>query len=430
VENDIVELKSVVKEQIIELKNLEKMLYQEKKIIFEVIKMIKNDVDLKEIEEKTNSIDLLKDVYNEIIEIKKEDLDIFDYRKNFENKIKNMEQSDIFLHKFQNFKEIKEFANKLLNVNTIRELSLFGKTDFIKINQNHLSDKKLASESISKLILNNENIKAFQISNIKFSSCFEDIIKSISVNKSLTILSLKSCKIDNKLTKCLSKLLDSNQSILKLDLSNNSIDGEMLIDIALNGMSKVMGNIHLKTLILTQNPLNDFGALGIRNILCRNTCIETLNLVQCQISDDGLKNISESIKRNKTLRNLYLENDPKLKDTFDNTYNTKGMDFLVNSLKFNTTLLNLNVIEGLNTKYTNFNKLLMMNYKFFLYAPTNLFEILHEEKKLILKEVEKDYYIKDISIFDVKKTIGIKIFILMKYRKGRTCNGVQISLKQ
>ncbi|MGI4851357.1 MAG: hypothetical protein ACRYGR_05395 [Janthinobacterium lividum] len=107
------------------------------------------------------------------------------------------------------------------------------------------------TETLRELYLNDLNLKDWRVNSI--SAAF-------TVNTTISILSLKSGKIDDLGAMQLSKMIMANRTLQQLDLSNNNITKSGLKQL----MSSLKGNTKLKEINLKGNPItkNDLYSLG------------------------------------------------------------------------------------------------------------------------------------------------------------------------
>ncbi|RUS33130.1 hypothetical protein BC938DRAFT_472954 [Jimgerdemannia flammicorona] len=68
-------------------------------------------------------------------------------------------------------------------------------------------------------------------------------------------------------------------------------------------------NTKVKSLWFKRNPLKPAGAIPIARMLETNTTLETLDVLNTGILDEGVETIFNALKRNKTLRNIYIDSN-------------------------------------------------------------------------------------------------------------------------
>ena len=159
--------------------------------------------------------------------------------------------------------------------------------------------------------------------------------------------------------------LYNNTTLLKLDLSCNSITDNGVIEI-----SKCLQTIcSLQTLLLSNNNISDIGAEKISDLIYVNKVIQKLDISYNKINDYGAEVIGKCLKTNNTLQELNLSgngitsdgakkiaeailvNEDLIKiDISQNAICDDGVMYVIASLKNNNTLLELDLSKN---KITN-----------------------------------------------------------------------------
>ena len=103
----------------------------------------------------------------------------------------------------------------------------------------------------------------------------------------------------------LSRALKTNQSLIILDLYNNSISDQVAMLIA----SALEINKTLTTLSFHCNSIQDEGIIAIAKVLETNTTLTNLDLANNNFSPDGFFALATSLKINTTLKKLNLINN-------------------------------------------------------------------------------------------------------------------------
>ena len=156
------------------------------------------------------------------------------------------------------------------------------------------------------------------------SATFQVLVEFMKTNTYLTSLNIS----DNVRTsrgemKRLFEVLTTNNSLIELDVSSNSMDKEDRE--ALTGL--LLDNTTLKTLHMQYTQFNQHDAQGF-NALKHNTSLTCLNVSHSAFGDNTLNELIDALTLNTSLKQLHLGNI-----TFDNL-NWNGMSqFLTNSKK-------------------------------------------------------------------------------------------------
>jgi Ran GTPase-activating protein (RanGAP) involved in mRNA processing and transport len=107
---------------------------------------------------------------------------------------------------------------------------------------------------------------------------------------------------------------------------------------------------------LRDNNIGKEGAKYITDVLKENKTLTDLYLWNNNIGEEGAKYIFEALKENKTLTLLHLG---------CNSIGEEGAKYITESLKINTTLTNLDLgLNGIGKERDEINKLIYMNNKY------------------------------------------------------------------
>ena len=288
-----------------------------------------------------------------------------------------------------------------LNGNKISEIDsdfyeLFNWVKDIKISENPLNQS-----GIVRLFQGSEYNRLFKYLKFKYNSedeyhfkCFNENIKSIDISfnhkinlslishilslKNLSKLNLQMNSIDDKEIKSIVNYIKENNSPIKtLILKNNKITSEgsvsivdlikfsktlKVLDLSYNelkseGVKKICNGIIvsnstscLEQLFLNGNKCNDYCADDIFNLLVNNN-VKKLKLLSLSVnffSNKGIDKILSSLRKNNYLEQLYLG---------ENKIDSKAFSNLVNYLKFNRTLKNLE-IKSSRINYESLNEII------------------------------------------------------------------------
>ena len=125
--------------------------------------------------------------------------------------------------------------------------------------------------------------------------------------------------------KALAHALESNTTLLGLDLSNNKIGDEGAKALAL----ALKSNTTLSELDLKDNEIGDEGAQALAHALESNTTLSKLSLWSNEIGVEGAQALAHALESNTTLSGLDLNN---------NKIGDEGAQALAHALESNTTL--------------------------------------------------------------------------------------------
>ncbi|MAZ80710.1 MAG: hypothetical protein CMP18_02875 [Rickettsiales bacterium] len=155
--------------------------------------------------------------------------------------------------------------------------------------------------------------------------------------RKLKHLNLRQVMDDISVTSNFADVLSSNKDLETLNLSQNKITDEG-VDQVVKGLD---GNENLKELIINGNLIGDKGAENIANMLKKNTSLIHIDLFfNKQIGDEGVKKLADALKNNTTLQKLNL-------NCVD--MGVGAFKALSQALEDNTTLMDLN-LEGIEIK--------------------------------------------------------------------------------
>lgn len=160
----------------------------------------------------------------------------------------------------------------------------------------------------SVLNWNNTSLLNLNLDNAFYSSIGQETAihfgKMLQSNKTLEKLSLKKHSFTCDAIYIITEHLLENNKLRVLDLSANKISFKGCEAIAkyLKGEEFCA----LESLILSSNRLGHYGAKAIANALTANKTLVHLDMIKCDIDDNGLRMIAESLDFNDTLLSLKL----------------------------------------------------------------------------------------------------------------------------
>lgn len=156
------------------------------------------------------------------------------------------------------------------------------------------------------------------------------ISEALHKTRKLTLLDLRgNDRVGDAGAKLLAKGLKTNRTVTTLDLSDCHISDEGLGNIA----EALKVNKTLQKLLLGLNPaITSGGAEKLAEALKKNKSLRSVSLYRCNIGDEGTVHLSEAIRHNTTLEFLSL---------FHNNIGNEGGQHLVNALEQNDSLQKL-----------------------------------------------------------------------------------------
>lgn len=277
--------------------------------------------------------------------------------------------------------------NSLKNNQSLQYLNLYkNNIDITKINKfyyfealeynNSLRELCLSYNSIGnqgakclfKGLQHNTSIEKLDLTAIKIDhTVIEESLSNLLKNNKLSfrVLILKRNNIGNEGIKSLSNSLENNTTLLHLDLSENGINEAFTYfnclqfntslqvlnlkknDIYYNKkdqylLNSLKVNNSLQTLNISNNHISDEQMKILFQSLKENQSLKTLKIYNNVITDKSAYFISECLLFNQTLQNIYIS-----KSYFGDPFKKKGLSFILNSLKVNSTLLKMDLFKGI-----------------------------------------------------------------------------------
>lgn len=115
--------------------------------------------------------------------------------------------------------------------------------------------------------------------------------------------SLAGLSVTDAECRAIAEVLQENQSLKKLDLSNNCFGDEGAVILA-NALE--MNNV-LMHINVSRNQISDTGAIAFSKMLHVNKTLRVLNLRANKIGREGFDLLSEALEKNSILEKLLLE---------------------------------------------------------------------------------------------------------------------------
>ena len=216
----------------------------------------------------------------------------------------------------------------------------------IDISFNHKINLSLISHILSLKNLSKLNLQMNSIDDTEIKS----IVNYIKENNSpIKTLILKNNKITSEGSASIVDLIKFSKTLKVLDLSYNELKSEGVKKIC-NGIIVSNSTSCLEQLFLNGNKCNDYCADDIFNLLVNNN-VKKLKLLSLSVnffSNKGIDKILSSLRKNNYLEQLYLG---------ENKIDSKAFSNLVNYLKFNRTLKNLE-IKSSRINYESLNEII------------------------------------------------------------------------
>eukprot|EP01036_Dinobryon_divergens_P027218 gene27218-35949_t len=134
------------------------------------------------------------------------------------------------------------------------------------------------------------------------SSCIENLMVGLKSNKTLVTLDLRDNDIGIEGAAFIAEALQAGQKLRQLNLSGCNIESQGAIAIISS-----LSNGSIETLNLSDNSIGDDGASQIGLFLETNRTLKQLSIPDNQITDDGMASISKGLARNKGLQFLGVQ---------------------------------------------------------------------------------------------------------------------------
>lgn len=149
---------------------------------------------------------------------------------------------------------------------------------------------------------------------------FADICESLRINNTIRTLKIKQCRMNYDDLVCIHEMLVKNTFITELDLSDNNFGDHTLI------ASILAINTTLKILDLQSNQMTYNEIQLLANSLSINIGLESINLSNCAITDDGMLSIIDALQNNYCLADLTIDkvSNLSIKELLDRNINIKN----------------------------------------------------------------------------------------------------------
>ena len=181
-------------------------------------------------------------------------------------------------------------------------------------------------------------------------------------NNSITELNIAGNEIEDEGMKCLIDLLELNNSLATLDISETIVPIESFC--IMLEKNKTLESLYLSKNYIEMEPVSD-EIKAIAHLVSLNTPLTNLDLSHNKLGNEGIKLLSEAVKNNHTLEKLNLSNIgmesegmgylSELKDNKSitdlnisgNKIGIKGIEYLIDYLNGNSSLTALNISKTL-----------------------------------------------------------------------------------
>ncbi|XP_067916246.1 NACHT, LRR and PYD domains-containing protein 3-like isoform X2 [Heterodontus francisci] len=237
-------------------------------------------------------------------------------------------------------------GNVGLTASCIEDLAAVLSTN-LSLTELNLSENKLGDLGVKQLseAMSNPDCKIQELKLSKVgltSSCVKDLVSTLSVYRSLTVLDLGDNKLGDSGIKQLSMALSNpNCKIQKLQLCENGLSASSTKDL----ISALSTNWSLIELDLGRNKLRDAGVKPLSEALSNPNCkIQKLWLDDTRLTDSCAEDLASAVKENRSLTVLNLDS---------NSFTDKSVPALRRLIQ---TCSSLEQIELLENKFTSTGK--------------------------------------------------------------------------
>ena len=191
-------------------------------------------------------------------------------------------------------------------------------------------------ESLSYMLQTNHTLLKLNITNCGIDSFWaRHIADGLNCNRILSELHMSRNPIRDDGTIALAQILKINKSLTVLDISECFIS-----EVGVGHLADALcANSSLETLNLSYNAVKDKGAIALAQMLTKNHTLRNLELVVCSITEVGVNSLASALCSNSSL------------DTIDLNYNLKGDGAIIlNMMRGKTQLLKQHFL--LNRSFT------------------------------------------------------------------------------
>jgi Ran GTPase-activating protein (RanGAP) involved in mRNA processing and transport len=199
--------------------------------------------------------------------------------------------------------------NKLIikkNINSFKNINYFHK--IVKLT---LSGCGFIMDLMLPLIKEIKTLKYLDLSNnnIGISRCTVSVVELVDLLKKIKLqkLNISNNYIGPKELEILAKILVNNTTLISLNLANNNIINKGIIYLV--EMLSSMNNQILQELIISNNCIEQKGAIEIAKVIHNCTSLTSLDLSNNCIGHEGFMCLSRVQSQNSTLTSLNLNHN-------------------------------------------------------------------------------------------------------------------------
>ena len=196
----------------------------------------------------------------------------------------------------------------------------------------YLSNNQITTKGAKKIgeaIRVNDTLQKLSISDNALCDGIVAISDGLKCNRKLLDLNISQCQVSIEGAKVIAEAILVNTTLQKLDISHNNLSDDGVINI-----SECLKSNRTQDLDLSVNRITNRGAIRIAEAICVNTTLQRLSISHNNISDDGVIVISDSLKKNNSLKECYLSS---------NRITDKGAEKIAEAIQINTALQKLDV---------------------------------------------------------------------------------------
>ena len=191
-------------------------------------------------------------------------------------------------------------------------------------------------EMVSKALTAAPSLKVLDLWRSKFTlQSMQAFASMLQQNQSLTKVNVTDCSIDSASACCLARALHSNTTLTELNMSENSVGERGALAIA----EMLEHNATLTVLNMSRNSVGERGGIAMAEMLKHNASLTALSLNSNSIGERGALAMAEMLKCNTTLEKLSMDDD---------TIGDDGAKVLVESLSVNHHLKELHILDTYN----------------------------------------------------------------------------------
>ena len=189
-------------------------------------------------------------------------------------------------------------------------------------------------EMVSRALTAVPSLKTLNMEWSKFTlQSMQAFVSMLQQNQSLTKVRISNCSIDSDSACCLARALYSNTTLTVLDMGWNSVGERGALAMA----EMLKHNTTLTVLHMSGNSVGERGALAVAEMLKHNTTLTELEMSWNSVGERGALAMAEMFKHNTTLTVLHMSG---------NSVGERGALAMAEMLKHNITLTNLNMCDS------------------------------------------------------------------------------------